>query len=130
VGGVDPAGQGGRGVHQAEAEELTMLDTTPVAATIKHLISTGTTEQVLLGNKASLGSVEALLTARAHLHPGKVLSSPQSFAQLSRKPRNDRIRAGWPCGFTNPTAFKKRGQIIDGDIVMVRRKDLQGTKNI
>jgi hypothetical protein len=34
--------------HQAEAEELTMLDTTPVTATIKRLIATGTTEQALL----------------------------------------------------------------------------------
>lgn len=107
-----------------------MLDTTPVAATIKHLISTGATEQVLLGNKASLGSVEALLTARAHLHPGKVLSSPQSFVQLSRKPRNDRIRAGWPMRLYKSYGFQETGQIIDGDIVMVRRKDLQGTKNI
>jgi hypothetical protein len=54
VGGIDPAEQGGRGVHQAEAEELTMLDTTPVTATIKRLISTGTTEQALLATVSYL----------------------------------------------------------------------------
>jgi hypothetical protein len=95
-----------------------MLDTTPVAATIKHLISTGTTEQVLLGNKASLGSVEALLTARAHLHPGKVLRLSTEFRAAFT--RSDPCRLAMR--LYKSYGFQETGQIIDGDIVMVRRR--------
>ena len=36
------------GFHQAEAEELNMVDATPVTTEITRLIITGTTEQALL----------------------------------------------------------------------------------
>jgi hypothetical protein len=69
---------GGRGVHQAEAEGLTMLDTTPITTEIARLISTGATEQ-------------ALLAAVAHLFPNL------SPAELSAVAGSDRAGGAAGC---------------------------------
>jgi hypothetical protein len=68
---------GGRGVHQAEAEGLTMLDTTPITTEIARLITAGIPEGELLAmvvrkfpdlTSAELSAALRDATAAAEMH--------------------------------------------------------------